>query len=62
MDQHEEEKVIQLFKILSGEASLQLLPEEIINCSTTGCIFLGHNHMEISQILGSVVDKTNTPT
>lgn len=30
MDQHEEEKVIQLFKALSGEISLQLLPEEIL--------------------------------
>ena len=29
MDQHEEEKVIQLFKALSGETSLQSLPEEI---------------------------------
>ena len=30
MDQHEEDKVIQLFKALSGETSLQLLPEEVL--------------------------------
>ena len=61
MDQNDEEKVIQLFKALSGEISLQSLPEEMSAALLQSCLFFGHNHMEIGQILGSVVDKTNTP-
>ena len=30
MDQHEEDEVIQLFKALPGETSLQLLAEEVL--------------------------------